>query len=114
MLLFLTEYLTRFHSAFHVFSYLTFRGILGVLTALLLSFLTGPSMIRRLTYRQIGQKVRNDGPQSHLAKAGTPTMGGTLILITILITTLLWCGLAQPLCMDIDWRHRRLRPYWFR
>ncbi|MGH8398623.1 MAG: phospho-N-acetylmuramoyl-pentapeptide-transferase, partial [Gammaproteobacteria bacterium] len=95
MLLFLTEYLTRYHSAFHVFSYLTFRAILGVLTALLLSFLTGPAMIRRLSLRQVGQRVRNDGPQSHLAKAGTPTMGGTLILVTIIITTLLWSDLRN-------------------
>ncbi len=95
MLLFLTEYLTRYDSAFHVFSYLTFRAILGVLTALLLSFLTGPSMIRRLSSRQIGQSVRNDGPQSHLAKAGTPTMGGTLILVTIIITALLWSDLRN-------------------
>ncbi|MGH8282774.1 MAG: phospho-N-acetylmuramoyl-pentapeptide-transferase [Gammaproteobacteria bacterium] len=95
MLLFLTEYLTRYHSAFNVFSYLTFRAILGVLTALLLSFLTGPAMIRRLSLRQIGQRVRNEGPQSHLAKAGTPTMGGALILVTIIITTLLWSDLRN-------------------
>jgi phospho-N-acetylmuramoyl-pentapeptide-transferase len=93
MLLLLTEYLTRFDSAFHVFSYLTLRAILGVLTALLLSFLTGPSMIRRLSTRQIGQRVRKDGPQSHLTKAGTPTMGGTLIIVTIIITALLWSDL---------------------
>jgi len=95
MLLFLTEYLTRYDSAFHVFSYLTLRAILGVLTALLLSFLTGPGMIRRLSTRQIGQSVRNDGPKSHLAKAGTPTMGGTLILVTIIIATLLWSDLRN-------------------
>ncbi|MGB9428980.1 MAG: phospho-N-acetylmuramoyl-pentapeptide-transferase [Gammaproteobacteria bacterium] len=95
MLLFLTEYLTRYHSLFNVFSYLTFRAILGVLTALLLSFFIGPGMIRRLSLRQIGQRVRNDGPQSHLAKAGTPTMGGTLILVTIIVTTLLWSDLRN-------------------
>ena len=95
MLLFLTEYLTRYHSAFNVFSYLTFRAILGVLTALVLSFVTGPGVIRRLSLRQIGQRVRNDGPQSHLTKAGTPTMGGALILVTVIISTLLWSDLRN-------------------
>ena len=95
MLLFLTEYLTRYHSAFNVFSYLTFRAILGVLTALIVSFVAGPSMIRRLTSHQIGQTIRNDGPQSHLSKAGTPTMGGALILATIVVTTLLWSDLRN-------------------
>jgi phospho-N-acetylmuramoyl-pentapeptide-transferase len=95
MLLFLTEYLTRYHSVFNVFSYLTFRAILGVLTALVLSFLTGPAMIRRLSLRQIGQPVRNDGPPTHLLKAGTPTMGGTLILVTIIVSTLLWSDLRN-------------------
>ena len=95
MLLFLTEYLTRYYSVFNVFSYLTFRAILGVLTALLFSFITGPSVIRRLTSYQIGQSVRNDGPQSHLSKAGTPTMGGAMILVTIIVTTLLWSDLRN-------------------
>ena len=73
-----------------MFQYLTFRGILGVLTALLIAFIVGPKMIRKLSYHQIGQAVRDDGPQSHLSKAGTPTMGGALILVAIFVSTLLW------------------------
>ena len=80
MLLLLAEYLQQFHKGFAVFQYLTLRGILGVLTALALSLWLGPWMIRTLQIRQIGQAVRNDGPQSHLSKKGTPTMGGALIL----------------------------------
>lgn len=95
MLLYLTEYLTRFHTGFNVFQYLTLRAILGVLTALVISLLLGPAMIRRLSLYQIGQHVRNDGPQSHLSKAGTPTMGGALILVAIVISTLLWADLSN-------------------
>ena len=90
MLLLLTEYLTKFYSGFNVFQYLTLRAILGILTALVISLLLGPAMIRRLSFYQIGQHVRSDGPQSHLSKAGTPTMGGALSLVAIAITTLLW------------------------
>lgn len=90
MLLYLTEYLTRFESGFNVFSYLTMRAILGALTALLISLLVGPWMIRRLSFHQIGQTVRDYGPESHLPKAGTPTMGGTLILVAIVFSTVLW------------------------
>ena len=95
MLLWLTDFLAQFHSAFNVFNYLTFRGILGVLTALVFSFVVGPYMIRRLSYHQIGQAVRSDGPESHLSKAGTPTMGGALILTAIIISTLLWADLSN-------------------
>ncbi|HEX5339940.1 MAG TPA: phospho-N-acetylmuramoyl-pentapeptide-transferase [Gammaproteobacteria bacterium] len=95
MLLFVTEYLARFHPAFNVFSYLTLRAILGVLTALIFSFFAGPVLIRRLAILKVGQIVRNDGPLSHLTKAGTPTMGGTLILAAILIATLLWSDLRN-------------------
>ena len=90
MLLYLTEYLTQFESGFNVFSYLTMRAILGALTALLIALIVGPWMIRRLSFHQIGQRVREYGPQSHLPKAGTPTMGGTLILVAIIISTVLW------------------------
>ncbi len=90
MLLYVTEFLTRFESGFNVFGYLTMRAILGALTALLISLLVGPWMIRRLSFHQIGQTVRDYGPESHLPKAGTPTMGGTLILVAIAISTLLW------------------------
>ena len=90
MLVYLTEYLTRFESGFNVFSYLTMRAILGALTALLIALLVGPWMIRRLSFHQIGQRVREYGPESHLPKAGTPTMGGTLILVAIVVSTVLW------------------------
>ncbi|MEC8918144.1 phospho-N-acetylmuramoyl-pentapeptide-transferase [Salinicola sp. LHM] len=95
MLLFLAELLTHFQSAFNVFGYLTLRMILGTLTALFLSLWMGPQMIRRLVERQIGQAVRDDGPQSHLSKAGTPTMGGAMILISIAVSTLLWGDLTN-------------------
>jgi len=95
MLLWLAEYLTQYHSGFNVFQYLTLRGILGVLTALLISFVVGPRMIRWLGHYQIGQQVRDDGPQSHLSKAGTPTMGGALILVAITLATLLWADLSN-------------------
>jgi phospho-N-acetylmuramoyl-pentapeptide-transferase len=95
MLLYLTNWLGQFDSGFFVFHYLTLRGILGVLTALTISFLVGPRMIHRLTRYKIGQTVRNDGPQSHLAKNGTPTMGGTLILVAVGVSTLLWADLAN-------------------
>jgi len=93
MLVWLAQYLEQFHSGFNVFSYLTVRAILGVLTALAISLLIGPHMIRKLTVKQIGQTVRDDGPQTHLAKAGTPTMGGALILIAVAVATLLWANL---------------------
>ncbi len=93
MLYALAEYLTRFYSGFNVFRYLTLRAILGVLTALTISFVIGPYIIRRLSSHQIGQSVRADGPPTHLAKAGTPTMGGLLILASIAASTLLWADL---------------------
>jgi phospho-N-acetylmuramoyl-pentapeptide-transferase len=95
MLLYLAEYLARFESGFNVFQYLTFRAILGALTALAISLLVGPWMIRKLTFHQIGQQVRSFGPESHLPKAGTPTMGGALILVAIGISTLLWADLGN-------------------
>ena len=90
MLLLLAEYLQDFESGFNVFIYVTFRTILSALTALAMSLLIGPWMIRKLTAYQIGQTIRDDGPQSHLSKAGTPTMGGALILVVVLVSTLLW------------------------
>lgn len=93
MLLLLTHYLERYNSNFQVFQYLTVRAILGILTALALSLLIGPTVIRVLTNQKIGQVVRQDGPQSHLGKAGTPTMGGALILMSILASSLLWSDL---------------------
>ncbi len=95
MLYALTEYLSQYYSGFGVFQYLTLRAILGVLSALLISLLLGPYIIRWLNHYQVGQFVRNDGPQTHLAKAGTPTMGGALILAAITISTLLWADLTN-------------------
>jgi phospho-N-acetylmuramoyl-pentapeptide-transferase len=95
MLLILTEYLAKFYSGFHVFQYLTLRGILAAVTALLMALLIGPRMISLLSHYQIGQVVRNDGPQSHLQKKGTPTMGGGLILVAMGIGTLLWADLSS-------------------
>jgi len=90
MLLALTEYLAQYYSAFNVFSYLTLRAILGILTALSIALLVGPLVIKKLSVKQIGQVVRDDGPESHFSKAGTPTMGGALILVAIAVSTLLW------------------------
>lgn len=95
MLLYLSEYLSQFDPGFAVFQYLTLRSILGVMTALGIALLVGPAMIRRLSFKQIGQVVRDDGPESHLSKSGTPTMGGALILVAIAISTLLWADLSN-------------------
>lgn len=95
MLLLLAEYLQEYYKGFAVFQYLTLRGIFGVLTALAMSLWLGPKMIRILRNLQIGQSVRTDGPQSHLSKSGTPTMGGALIIASITISTLLWADLSN-------------------
>lgn len=93
MLLWLSEYLQQYYSGFNLFGYLTIRGIFGVLTALMISLLLGPLMIKKLAGKQIGQTVRSDGPETHLSKSGTPTMGGALILIAISVSTLFWADL---------------------
>lgn len=95
MLLWLSEWLAQHFHFFHVFQYLTLRAILGTLTALVIALVLGPTIIRRLSLRRVGQVVRDDGPQSHLSKAGTPTMGGTLVIISIIISTLLWADLSN-------------------
>ncbi|HEV8257228.1 MAG TPA: phospho-N-acetylmuramoyl-pentapeptide-transferase [Casimicrobiaceae bacterium] len=95
MLLALANWIATDVRAFNVFGYITLRAVLATMTALLISFVVGPSMIRKLTQYKIGQAVRDDGPQSHLIKAGTPTMGGALILVSIAITTLLWADLRN-------------------
>ena len=95
MLVWLSDYLMQFNSAFAVLQYITVRGIFSVLTALGVSLLVGPILIRALNANQIGQVIRDDGPQSHLSKAGTPTMGGVLILIGITVSTLLWSDLTN-------------------
>ena len=95
MLLWLSDLLANYIGGFGVFQYLTVRGIMGTITALAIALLLGPTMIRQLNYRQIGQAIRDDGPQSHLAKSGTPTMGGALILVSIMLSTLLWSDLSN-------------------
>ena len=95
MLLWLTDYLSQFVAAFGVFQYLTFRTMVSASTAMFLSLALGPVLIRKLTTYQIGEVVRGDGPRSHQSKAGTPTMGGALILTVILATTLLWGDLGS-------------------
>ena len=95
MLLWLTDYLSQFVAAFGVFQYLTFRTMVSAGTAMFLSLALGPVLIRKLTTYQIGEVVRGDGPRSHQSKAGTPTMGGALILTVILATTLLWGDLGS-------------------
>jgi phospho-N-acetylmuramoyl-pentapeptide-transferase len=95
MLLWFSEYLSTFFSGFNVFQYITVRAILGTVTALLISLIIGPLMIRALQHNQIGQSVRDDGPESHLSKSGTPTMGGVLILVSVAISTLLWADLSN-------------------
>ncbi len=95
MLLMLSEYLSQFYSGFTVFQYITLRSILGVMTALAIALVVGPTMIRQLSFKQIGQVVRDDGPESHFSKAGTPTMGGALILVAIAVSTLLWADLSN-------------------
>ena len=95
MLLELAMWLSQDIRAFNVFNYITFRTMLAALTALAISFVVGPYMIRMLTAYKIGQSVRDDGPQTHLEKAGTPTMGGALILVSITLTTLMWADLSN-------------------
>ena len=95
MLLELFEWLARDIRAFNVFSYITLRAVLATMTALTISFIIGPAVIRWLAEKKIGQSVRDDGPQTHLVKAGTPTMGGALILLSLGVSTLLWADLSN-------------------
>lgn len=95
MLILLADWLAQFDTGFRVFSYLTLRAILSTLTALLIAVIIGPKMIRWLQHMQIGQTIRDDGPESHLAKSGTPTMGGLLILAAIVLSVLLWADLTN-------------------
>ncbi|KJZ09941.1 MAG: phospho-N-acetylmuramoyl-pentapeptide-transferase [Marinomonas sp.] len=95
MLLLLTDYLSQYFTFFTVFNYLSLRAILGVLTAFIIALIIGGPVIRMLQSLQIGQAVRDDGPQSHLSKAGTPTMGGAMIIFSIAVSTLLWGDLTN-------------------
>lgn len=103
MLLLLAEFLEQYYSGFQVFGYLTLRAILGVLTALAISLWFGAPMIRKLNYLQVGQSVRDDGPSTHLVKSGTPTMGGTLILLAIFVSALLWSDLTNQYVWVVLW-----------
>lgn len=96
MLYWITQLFQAQYHGLRVFQYLTFRSILAALTALIVGLCLGPVMIRWLVKLQIGQTVRDDGPQSHLSKKGTPTMGGVLILLSVVISCLLWADLEQP------------------
>src|ERR1700682_621379 len=95
MLLALANWIASDVRTFNVFGYITLRAVLATITALMISFVVGPKMIRKLAQYKIGQSVRDDGPQTHLTKAGTPTMGGALILVSIVVTTLLWGNLTN-------------------
>src|SRR6185295_1303582 len=95
MLLALAQWFAQDVRTFNVFGYITLRAVLATLTALGISLLAGPLVIRKLAAYKIGQAVRDDGPKSHLTKAGTPTMGGALVLLSILVTTLLWADLSN-------------------
>ncbi|MHB1532724.1 phospho-N-acetylmuramoyl-pentapeptide-transferase [Acidithiobacillus sp.] len=95
MLYALFMWLGEIYHGFYVFQYLTLRGVLAILTALILSFLIGPYFISRLRRYKIGQQVRDDGPETHLSKQGTPTMGGAMILLVVILTTLLWADLSN-------------------
>ncbi|MCF8157982.1 MAG: phospho-N-acetylmuramoyl-pentapeptide-transferase [Burkholderiaceae bacterium] len=95
MLLELARWLAHDIRGFNVFNYITLRAVLATMTALAISFVVGPKLIRKLTEYKVGQSVRDDGPQTHLVKAGTPTMGGALILVAIAISTLLWADLSN-------------------
>jgi phospho-N-acetylmuramoyl-pentapeptide-transferase len=95
MLLALAQWLAQDIRTFNVFNYITLRAVLATLTALMISFIVGPAMIKKLAAYKIGQAVRDDGPSSHLSKVGTPTMGGALILVSVALTTLLWADLRN-------------------
>ena len=100
-LVWLAEYLVRYETAFNAISYITVRAILALLTALFISLWIGPKVIKRLQILKFGQEVRNDGPESHFAKKGTPTMGGVMILFSIGVSTLLWANLTNPYVLDL-------------
>lgn len=114
MLFWLTQCLQEKYHALRVFQYITFRSILAALTALFFGLYYGPKTIRWLSQMQIGQMIRDDGPQSHLSKAGTPTMGGILILLAVSVATLLWGDLTQVnlwLLLGVTWGYGLLGWY---
>ncbi len=95
MLLWLAQFFQQDLGVLRIFSYISFRAVFATLTALSIGLAAGPAVIRLLTRLKVGQAVRTDGPQTHLVKSGTPTMGGLLILIAIAVSTLLWCDLSN-------------------
>jgi len=95
MLLWLSEYLAQYYSGFNVFQYITLRTILGALTSLFIALMVGPTLIAYLGRYNVGQVIREDGPETHLGKAGTPTMGGLLIIVSIAFSTLCWADLSN-------------------
>ncbi|MET0983191.1 MAG: phospho-N-acetylmuramoyl-pentapeptide-transferase, partial [Telluria sp.] len=101
MLLWLAQYLQDYIGPMRVFNFITFRAVFATITATALGLFTGPAVIRKLTEMKVGQAVRTQGPQTHLKKHGTPTMGGVLILISIAISTLLWCDLSNRLIWPV-------------
>jgi len=94
MMLLIAEWLSAIDQGFGVVRYITLRSIFAALTSLVICLLVGPALIRWLTAAKIGQSVRSDGPESHLSKAGTPTMGGAMIVVAVILSTLLWSDLA--------------------
>ena len=101
MFLFFADQLTEFFSAFNALTYITTRGILSALTALFVSFVIGPILIEKLSSNDVGESIRQDGPESHSVKEGTPTMGGLLILFSISISTLIWGDLTSRYIVNI-------------
>ena len=101
MFLFFADQLTEFYSPFRALTYITTRGILSALTALLVSFIIGPKLIQKLSFNDIGESIRQEGPESHSVKEGTPTMGGLLILFSITISSLIWGDLSSRYMVNI-------------
>jgi phospho-N-acetylmuramoyl-pentapeptide-transferase len=101
MLLWLAQFFQDEIGPLRVFNFITFRAVFAAATALLIGLCAGPAVIRMLTAMKYGQAVRTDGPQTHLKKHGTPTMGGLLILIAIGVSTLLWCDLSNRLIWPV-------------
>ena len=95
MFLYLLDYLGNYSSSFLVFEYITLRAILSIITALFISLLLGPYLINKFSLRNISETIRNDGPASHYNKSGTPTMGGLLIILSLISTTLFWGNLGN-------------------
>jgi len=98
---FFADQLTEFYSAFNALTYITTRGILSALTALLVSFVLGPKLIQKLSFNDIGESIRQEGPESHSLKEGTPTMGGLLILFSITISSLIWGDFSSRYMVNI-------------